>query len=211
MKPRRRRFASLDRDGRRNNRKAFGRTAKIDSVLNVNELDLFAGMAADLYSDLSRFYDDHVSLVEDLRSHRSNVERALKDAKEGLKQVSSQIKAFNAFEKIMMKDEQLSAPINELSEALNKKISEFEEEVRFQTKELEFASGELEDTEANPMGVALDFLLKDLDQNDTVEGLQSFSAALGELIGEVGEDFLVDMLGSSDGSRMLDFMERIGF
>ena len=140
-----------------------------------------------------------------------NVERALKEAKSQVSSTSAQIKAFNAFEKSMMKEESLDSSLNDISMVLNKNIADAEAEVRFQTNALGLAIGELDDVEGNPMGNSLAELISDLDQDDTLSGLQKFSAALAELISGTNEDFIVDILGSSDGSRMLKYLERIGF
>jgi|11_taG_2_1085331.scaffolds.fasta_scaffold52912_1 hypothetical protein len=211
MRTRKRQFSSLSRDGRRTRRASTQRFAMIDAVLNVNEIDEFAGFAADIFDDLSRILEDHIILVEDLRNYKMNVERALKEAKSQVSSTSAQIKAFNAFEKSMMKEESLDSSLNDISMVLNKNIADAEAEVRFQTNALGLAIGELDDVEGNPMGNSLAELISDLDQDDTLSGLQKFSAALAELISGTNEDFIVDILGSSDGSRMLKYLERIGF
>lgn len=209
---RKRRFAALDRGGKRRiSRKASTRKiAGIDAVLKANEIDMFAGMAADLYDDLARTFDDHLALIEDAQSHQVNVKRALNAAKDAVASANAQIKAFNAFEKTMMKDETLNSPLRELADALNSKISDAEQEVRFQTQQLEMADAELEEALNDPLYLTLVDNLEQLDQDDTLEGLTSFSSGLADVVSDIGDDFLMDILGSSDGSRMLDFMDRIG-
>ena len=75
---------------------------------------------------------------------------------------------------------------------------------------LELLKDELDEIEASDLYNALGDLLKDLDQDDSIEGLTAFASTLTKIMAAVGdEEFIEDVLGG--GAReFLIMIDKIG-
>lgn len=189
----------------------FNRMAKIDTVLKAYEIDVFAGMAADLFDSLASFVEDQSATIKDVSDQIFYAERDLKDAKNKLKSCQDKLKVFAPFSKLISPEDEESLTVISLGNSLQDNAKEMQEEVSNLELDLSDLKEELSVLEGDALFVALveDGLLEDLDQDDTVEGLSSFATALAELISVADDEFIFDTLGG-DAREMILMMEKIG-
>lgn len=189
------------------------RFAAINTQLSRTEIDVFAGLAADLAEDLASWKFDLEADFKDMDMQLANMQAEKK-------QLSADISGFGTAVKslddtiINMKRLGLEIDLSSISDQREQFVSQLSEMER-ELKDLDFDIAQLDaEMQAIESDAVLEVLeseeKKIFDQDDSLEGLGIFASAIAELLAaDGGEEVIEDILGSASG-EFLELMGKIG-
>ena len=194
---------------RRSNRR---KVARIDVVLRASEIDTFAAYAEDLFHGLSDMYEDMKEKAEEIAPEIFYTEKEINKKTDSKKALDKQLAALKPTAKMVgqMENPQLFSAYSNFVLELESVQKKNEIELEAEKETLELLKDELDEIEASELYNALGDLLKDLDQDDSIEGLTSFASTLTKIMAAVGdEEFIEDILGG-DAREFLIMIDKIG-
>lgn len=194
---------------RRSNRR---KVARIDVVLRAGEIDVFAGYAEDLFHGLSDLFEDMKEKAEEIAPEIFYTQKEINKKSESKKALDKQLSGLKPTAKMIgqMENAQLFSAYSNFVLEMESVQKKLEIELEAEKESLELLEEELAEIEGSELYGALGDLLKDLDQDDSIEGLTSFASTLTKIMGAVGsEEFIEDILGN-DSREFLIMIDKIG-
>ena len=188
------------------------KVARIDVVLRASEIDVFAGYAEDLFHGLSDMYEDMKEKAEEIAPEIFYTQKEINKKSESKKALDKQLSGLKPTAKMIgqMENAQLFSAYSNFVLEMESVQKKLEIELEAEKESLELLEEELAEIEGSELYGALGDLLKDLDQDDSIEGLTSFANTLTKIMGAVGsEEFIEDILGN-DSREFLIMIDKIG-